>query len=83
MFQGVNGMRPWVLYAGAATASLVPNGGRGGAWYFWILVGIGMKVGELVNRQYTLPAGLASAALTMSYYNYVHPFGRGPNPLKS
>ena len=49
---------------------------------FYTYVAGGMLAAEYLAPNYVGYAGLATAGVVMSYYNYIHPFGNGPNPLK-
>ena len=77
-------MNPWKVYAGsiALMHGMYGNLGRGGTMIFWGYVGTAMGVAQVLKPQYVGAAGIAMGSLLMMNTNYVHPFGRGPNPLK-
>ena len=66
---------------GAAT-SLTLTSLRPGTMQFWFEVARAMAFAQVVAPSYVTRAGVAAAVYDMWHANYIHPFGRGPNPLK-
>ena len=78
-------MQPWVgVVATGFTGSMIIGRGhmRGGAAMFWTYVGGAMLASRYIAPRHTLQIGAATSALVMYQYEYIHPFGIGPNPLK-
>ena len=78
-------MNPWKVYAGSIALMNViyrHNLGRAGTLAFWLYVGTAMGAAQVLKPQYVGTAGIAMGSFVMMTHNYVHPFGRGPNPLK-
>ena len=78
-------MNPWKVYAVSIALMNViyrHNLGRVGTVMFWLYVGMAMGAAQVLKPQYVGAAGIAMGSLLMMNTNYVHPFGRGPNPLK-
>ena len=77
-------MTPWTILGMSAAASLAMTGyPRPGTVYFYAMTAGGMVVAQYVAPRHVGLAGAATAAWVMYYYNYAHPFGPGPTPLKS
>ena len=55
---------------------------RAGTWGFYMYVASGMLVMKFIKPEYVGKAGIATGAYVMASSNYIHPFNRGPNPLK-
>ena len=63
-----------------ATAS----GMRAGSLAFYLMTGIPTAIAYKVTgrRETAVKVAIAAGAYVMLTSNYIHPFGRGPNPLK-
>ncbi len=73
---------PWHIYAGGVAYTLITVGTRPGGLMYWGYVGASMLAASYIKPEFAAYAGVGSGLYLLTNTNFIHPFGRGPNPLR-